>query len=68
MKEITTVKELINELSVIKETSLLIDGSKDFRDMKIICRDPNCKAYNKFAPHIATCNNEKILVFDLINE
>ena len=68
MKEVTTVKELMNELSVMKETSHLIDGSNDFYDMKIICRDPNCRAYNKFVPHIATCNNKKILVFDLINE
>lgn len=67
MNEITNVQELMNELSRLEMVSEKL-GNGNFINMKIICRDPNCRAYNKFVPHIATCNNKKILVFDLINE
>ena len=67
MNEITNVQELINELPRLEMVSEGL-GNGNFIDMKIICRDPNCKVYSKFAPHIARDGNKYVLVFDLINE
>ena len=67
MNDVTNVQELINELPRLEMLSGRL-GDGDFINMKIICRDPNCKAYNKFTPHIAKDGNKYILVFDLINE
>ena len=67
MNDVTNVQELINELPRLEMLSGRL-GDGDFINMKIICRDPNCKAYGKFVPHIAKDGNEYVLVFDLVNE
>lgn len=61
--EIKKVKDLLEAIPHLEQVADVMD--QDFINMDIICRDPDCKAYNTISAHIAFEKNKGILVFDL---